>query len=76
MNCQTAGSGKTGAWKRKNAVHMTAIAVEAEEDTLPDGWVWADRPDLLYRYAVPNAFLAFEGRVLERLSFPGEEEYQ
>ncbi len=56
--------------------HMKAIAVEAEEDALPDGWVWADRQQLLYQYAIPNAFRAFEGRVLERLSLFGEEEYQ
>lgn len=53
--------------------HMKAIAIEAEGDELPEGWVWADRRELLYQYAVPNAFRAFEGRVLERLNRPGEE---
>lgn len=52
--------------------HMRAVAVEAEYSDLPEGWVWADRQELLYRYAVPNAFRAFESRVLERLSQPCE----
>ena len=55
--------------------HMNAIAIEAVADTLPEGWVWADRQELLYRYAIPNAFRAFEGRVLERLSLSGKEAY-
>ena len=46
---------------------MHAVAVEAAGDELPEGWVWCDRAALLQEYAVPNAFRAFEGKVLERL---------
>ena len=55
--------------------HMNAVAIEAAEDTLPEGWVWADRQELLRQYAIPNAFRAFEGRVLDRLNLSGEEAY-
>jgi A/G-specific adenine glycosylase len=54
--------------------HMNAVAIEAKCDQLPDGWVWADRQELLYQYAVPNAFRAFEGKVMERLNCIYEEE--
>ena len=47
--------------------HMTAVVVQAQDDTLPEGWVWADRQDLERRYAVPNAFEPFRGTVLEQL---------
>ena len=36
--------------------HMTARLVQAEEDTLPDGWVWAAREELVGDYAIPSAF--------------------
>ena len=49
--------------------HMTAVTVEAEHDRLPEGWVWADRRELERRYAVPNAFRAFETAVRERLGY-------
>ena len=55
--------------------HMNAAAIEAAADTLPEGWVWADRQELLHQYAIPNAFRAFEGRVLERLSLSQEEDH-
>lgn len=35
---------------------MTLRAVEAETDSLPDGWVWAGREQLEQKYAVPSAF--------------------
>ena len=35
---------------------MTIRTVEAAGDTLPAGWVWADREALARDYAVPNAF--------------------
>ena len=47
--------------------HMNAVALEVEEDTLPAGWVWCSRAELLNDYALPNAFRAFEGKVMERL---------
>ena len=46
---------------------MTAQAVYAGTDALPEGWVWADRRELEQVYAVPNAFRSFEPAVLERL---------
>ena len=46
---------------------MTAQVLEAESDTLPEGWVWADRAALREVYAVPNAFQAFSHLVEERL---------
>lgn len=36
--------------------HMTVRTAELAEDTLPEGWVWADGSDLKDRYAVPSAF--------------------
>lgn len=47
--------------------HMTAVAVRAESDTLPEGWVWASKRDLEQKYAVPNAFRFVEQVVMERL---------
>ncbi|MDD2956777.1 MAG: A/G-specific adenine glycosylase [Oscillospiraceae bacterium] len=47
--------------------HMDAVVVETAADTLPPGWVWADRAALHSRYAVPNAFHSFEHIVGERL---------
>lgn len=47
--------------------HMTAVMVQAKEEQLPEGWVWADRSALERQYAVPNAFRAFEPAVKERL---------
>ena len=39
--------------------HMTGERWYLESETLPSGWVWADRNALRERYAVPNAFSAF-----------------
>ena len=47
--------------------HMTAVVVQTERERLPEGWVWATRRELERRYAVPNAFRAFEPAVKERL---------
>jgi A/G-specific adenine glycosylase len=43
--------------------HMTARLLRLADDALPEGWVWADKADLLERYAIPNAFSAFHGDV-------------
>jgi len=47
--------------------HMAAVMVEAQNDRLPDGWVWAGRQELERQYAVPNAFRGFESAVRDRL---------
>ena len=47
--------------------HMTAVAVQAEDETLPAGWAWADRQELERKYAIPGAFEAFRTAVLDRL---------
>ncbi len=47
--------------------HMEALAVEAEEAALPEGWVWADRAGLHGTYAVPSAFQSFAKTVERRL---------
>lgn len=39
--------------------HMTGKQLVLTDDTLPDGWVWADEQALRETYAVPNAFSAF-----------------
>ena len=36
--------------------HMTIHVLHAQDDALPDGWVWADRKELEQVYAIPNAF--------------------
>lgn len=51
---------------------MNAVMIESEEEELPEGWVWCDRMELLHQYAVPNAFRAFEGNVMQRLGYFGE----
>ena len=48
---------------------MTAKVVQAADDSLPQGWVWADRGELERQYAVPNAFRAFESVVKEQLGY-------
>ena len=48
--------------------HMTALTVTAAGGALPAGWVWADREDWEYRYAIPNAFDGMAAQVRERLS--------
>ena len=48
---------------------MNGIVVEANSEDLPEGWVWCDREELLHTYAIPNAFRAFEGKVMERLGY-------
>ena len=47
--------------------HMTAQRAEAVTDSLPEGWVWADRHELRSRYAVPSAFDGVAHAVNERL---------
>jgi len=47
--------------------HMTAQIVQAADDTLPEGWVWADKYELKDRYAIPNAFDGMAHLVDERL---------
>ncbi len=46
---------------------MTAYTVSAATDTLPDGWVWADREELAETYSVPSAFAPFAHIVAEAL---------
>ena len=46
---------------------MTAWAVEAAGEALPEGWVWAAEADLAEVYPVPSAFGAFRGWVERRL---------
>ena len=48
---------------------MNGVQVEAASEDLPEGWVWCDREELLRTYAVPNAFRAFEGKVMEHLGY-------
>ena len=48
---------------------MNAVVVETDSEALPQGWVWCSRRELLCDYAVPNAFRAFEGKVMERLGY-------
>ena len=48
---------------------MTLRTVEAEMDTLPSGWVWADKSELERQYAVPNAFEKALELALRRLPF-------
>lgn len=36
--------------------HMRAYVICLEEETLPDGWVWATRADIETRYPIPSAF--------------------
>ena len=47
--------------------HMTARIAEVEEDTLPDGWAWADKWELKQNYAIPSAFDGMKRLVYERL---------
>lgn len=47
--------------------HMGALAVEAAEASLPEGWVWADQAGLRSTYAVPSAFQSFAKTVEQRL---------
>jgi len=47
--------------------HMTAYTVSAVTDTLPAGWVWADRSDLAEKYSVPSAFAPFAHIVEEAI---------
>ena len=51
--------------------HMRGLIVQAKEETLPQGWVWAGREELEGIYAVPNAFRAFQGAVERRLGGNG-----
>lgn len=36
--------------------HMTIRSVTVTDNTLPAGWVWANREELAHRYAIPGAF--------------------
>ncbi len=47
--------------------HMTARWAALTVDTLPPGWVWADKEALRTRYAVPSAFAPFQNLVEEEL---------
>lgn len=47
--------------------HMNSLLCTAEQDALPEGWVWAEAGELAEQYAVPNAFDAFKGTVMEAL---------
>lgn len=46
---------------------MTAYALEATMEALPEGWVWADRRALAESYSVPSAFAPFAHIVEEHL---------
>ena len=69
--CPVAGRTAFAAAGRHIFTHiewrMTAQTVEAETDTLPEGWVWADRAALAETYAVPSAFRPFRALVEARL---------
>ena len=39
--------------------HMTGKQLFLANETLPEGWVWADEKAFCETYAVPNAFSAF-----------------
>lgn len=43
--------------------HMTARRIDLSGETLPDGWVWADREAWQTRYAIPSAFAPFRALV-------------
>lgn len=51
--------------------HMTGRVIFAQDDTLPDGWIWADRQELAGIYAIPHAYDGFTHVVNESLSFSG-----
>ena len=50
--------------------HMSALMGDLPGETLPAGWVWADRDDLREKYALPSAFRCFSRRVEEKLQGP------
>lgn len=47
--------------------HMESGFYTAPSPALPEGWVWASAEELETVYAVPGAFDAFRGAVLDRL---------
>ena len=47
--------------------HMTAYTVAPAGETLPPGWVWADRAALAEKYALPSAFRCFAHIVSENI---------
>lgn len=51
---------------------MTARIFRALTDDLPEGWVWADRGELVRRYAIPGAFKSFEAAVERQLAMGGD----
>lgn len=46
--------------------HMTVRIGETQEETLPQGWVWAGRWEWDHRYAIPGAFDGMKHLVAER----------
>jgi A/G-specific adenine glycosylase len=47
--------------------HLTSQCITVDEDTLPEGWVWAKRWELEQIYAIPNAFSCVAHQVEEEL---------
>ena len=47
--------------------HMPAWAVEALDETLPGGWLWAGLAEWRQTYSIPSAFSAFDHHVERRL---------
>lgn len=47
--------------------HMTGVVVRPAGETLPAGWVWADRGELQEKYPIPSAFSPFLGQVRQLL---------
>jgi len=39
--------------------HMRAFVLQAEDSSLPSGWVWASREEIADTYAIPNAYAGF-----------------
>lgn len=44
---------------------MRGVLVSVPGQSLPPGWVWADREELSGRYPIPSAFQYFSARLLE-----------
>lgn len=47
--------------------HMTAHHIEALTAALPEGWVWANKDQLVHQYPIPNAFQSFSHLVEAQL---------
>ncbi len=69
--CPVAGETAFAAQGRHIFTHiewrMTAYTVSAATDTLPTGWVWADREELAETYSIPSAFAPFAHIVEEAI---------